>query len=410
MRKRITALLAAAALAASLSGCASVFDKEYLTIQDYVDSTGMPQQEGSISVGNYLELKLAINRLVTAHEETGSLDFSSYSGESISDDLAAACNDVRSETALAAYAVDYISYDLDRLVSYYEAEVYIYYLHTQEEVDSIISVSTESGLEEAIQTALSELRTELVVMVGAAGASEDEVADYVTEAYLGNPLSCVNRPQAEVAMYTGGGLQRIYEISLDYGGSATELETHKELLTGRFEDLAGRVTARGDAYRALQSASVIMELCRSDEEAGGSVWDAVYVGNANSEGMALAFKVLCDSVGVECVVVSGRMDRAEHYWNIVTIDDASYHVDVSESAERGLAGTFLISDADMWGRYWWDNERYPQCEGSLSYSALMEGPETEEEADASPSPEASPGQGAEVSTSAEPQTENSQSP
>ena len=155
---------------------------------------------------------------------------------------------------------------------------------------------------------------------------------------------------------------------------------------------------------------MIMELCRSDEEAGGSVWDAVYVGNANSEGMALAFKVLCDSVGVECVVVSGRMDRAEHYWNIVTIDDASYHVDVSESAERGLAGTFLISDADMWGRYWWDNERYPQCEGSLSYSALMEGPETEEEADASPSPEASPGQGAEVSTSAEPQTENSQSP
>ena len=404
MKKKIIALFAAAALAASLSGCASIFDKEYIAITDYVDASTPPQQEGTVQVENYLELKLAINKLITAHEESGSLDFSSYKGENISDDLAAACNEVRSETALAAYVVDYISYDLDRLVSYYEAEVYVYYLHTQEEVEAIVSVGTVSGLYDAVSAALEQMSSGLVVMVTASGASEAEVAGYVTEAYFENPLSCVNLPTTEVTMYTGGGLQRIYEINLDYGASVASLASRKEILSAELTELAGRVTSRGEAYRALQAATVVMETCASNAEAGDTLWDAVHLGAADSRGMALAFKALCDIVEVDCTVVAGRLDRAEHYWNIVTVDGASYHVDVSAAAERGLAATFFISDADMWGHYWWDNENYPQCDGALSYAALTEEPDSvETEApEASPSPEVSPSQ--------EPETENSQSP
>lgn len=404
MKKKIIALFAAAALAASLSGCASIFDKEYIAITDYVDASTPPQQEGTVQVENYLELKLAINKLITAHEESGSLDFSSYKGENISDDLAAACNEVRSETALAAYVVDYISYDLDRHVSYYEAEVYVYYLHTQEEVEAIVSVGTVSGLYDAVSAALEQMSPGLVVMVTASGASEAEVAGYVTEAYFENPLSCVNLPTTEVTMYTGGGLQRIYEINLDYGASVASLASRKEILSAELTELAGRVTSRGEAYRALQAATVVMETCASNAEAGDTLWDAVHLGAADSRGMALAFKALCDIVEVDCTVVAGRLDRAEHYWNIVTVDGASYHVDVSAAAERGLAATFFISDADMWGHYWWDNENYPQCDGALSYAALTEEPDSvETEApEASPSPEFSPSQ--------EPETENSQSP
>ena len=404
MKKKIIALFAAAALAASLSGCASIFDKEYIAITDYVDASTPPQQEGTVQVENYLELKLAINKLITAHEESGSLDFSSYKGENISDDLAAACNEVRSETALAAYVVDYISYDLDRLVSYYEAEVYVYYLHTQEEVEAIVSVGTVSGLYDAVSAALEQMSSGLVVMVTASGASEAEVAGYVTEAYFENPLSCVNLPTTEVTMYTGGGLQRIYEINLDYGASVASLASRKEILSAELTELAGRVTSRGEAYRALQAATVVMETCASNAEAGDTLWDAVHLGAAYSRGMALAFKALCDIVEVDCTVVAGRLDRAEHYWNIVTVDGACYHVDVSAAAGRGLAATFFISDADMWGHYWWDNENYPQCDGALSYAALTEEPDSvETEApEASPSPEVSPSQ--------EPETENSQSP
>ena len=217
----------------------SIVDQAYQTIGVYDESTASRQQpEGSVAVQNYLVLKLAINKLGAAHEERGSLDFSGYDGENIRDDLASACNDVRSETALAAYAVDYISYDLDRLVSYYEAEVFIYYLHTAEELDAIVSTGTVSGLNDAISAALDEMSTGLVVMVNAPGASEAEVADYVTEAYFADPLSCVNRPVADVTMYTGGGLQRIYEISLDYGASSPTLSSRKDILEGDLRYIA----------------------------------------------------------------------------------------------------------------------------------------------------------------------------
>ena len=102
--------------------------------------------------------------------------------------------------------------------------------------------------------------------------------------------------------------------------------------------------------------------------------------------MALAYKALCDTLGIGCVVVEGRLDRAEHYWNIITVDGASYHVDTSRAAEQGFASTFLRSDAEMWGGYWWDIEEYPECAGPLSYAAL-----TGQGASPSPGAEDAPG-------------------
>ena len=390
MKRALAAILISAALLAPLSGCASIFDKEYVSVTDFPESTGSPISDGARSVKNYLDLKLAINSLVSMHEESGTLDFSNYNGSNISDDLAAAAKEVSTETALSDYAVDYISYDLDRSVMYYEAEVYIYYRRTAEEVEAVVSESTVTGLRDAISEALNELQTELVVMVSAAGASEDEVAGYVTAAYLESPLSCVIRPKAEVTMYSGGGLQRIYEIVLDYGEDTETLEEMKSGLEEELTALAERVTAQGAPHRALQAATVLMKTCLHDEEADSSLWAALHEGRADSEGMAVAYKALCDAVGVECEVVTGRLDRAEHYWNIVTVDGESYHVDVSLAREQGFAGTFFISDAEMWGRYWWDNEDYPQCEGSLSYSALVKEPKPEETPGTSPSPEVSP--------------------
>lgn len=387
MKKLLAAILLCAALGATLSGCASVFDKEYLSVTTFPESTTSPAADGATAVRSYLDLKLAINSLVTAHSESGTLDFSNYNSASISDDLAAATKEVSTETALGAYAVDYISYDLDRIAGYYEAEVYVYYRRTAEEVEAIVSESTVSGLREAIETALSELRTELVVMVSASGAGEEEVNEYITEAYMDSPLSCVLRPKSEVTMYTGGGLQRIYEIKLKYGLDTETLEKMKAALSEELEELAARITSQSKPHRALQAATVLTEQCAHDESAGSSIWAAIHGGAANSEGMAVAYKALCDALGLDCVVVTGRLDRAEHYWNILTLEGASYHVDVSMAREQGFAGTFLISDAQMWGRYWWDNEDYPQCEGSLSYAALVEEPKPEETPGTSPSPE-----------------------
>ncbi len=373
MVKRASAFILILALALSLTGCASIFDREYFTTSEYTSEpreTG--DESGAIEVSSYLELTLAINNLVSEHGESAVIHFSGYSGE-IAEDLAAACREVSSDTAIGAYAVDYISYDLDRIVAYYEAEVFVYYKRTAEEIESMLSVNTATGLYNAICDALANMETSLVAMVSASSVDENAVLSYVDEAYFADPLACVERPDAVVNVYTGSGFQRIVEIYLDYGATSGVLSSRRGVIENAVERMLGSVTSESEPYRALQCLNALIGECESSEHSPGTLWSAFLGGQANSEGMAVAYKVLCDAAGIECVVVEGRLDRAEHYWCIITVDGASYHVDPSRTASLGYGATFLVNDALMWGSYWWDNQDYPECNGPLTYSVLTSG-------------------------------------
>lgn len=384
---RIICLLLAAALLLPASGCASVFDKEYFSATDYEYARPTAGSDGAIPVTSYTTLRLAISSLVTRHDESGTLDLSGYSGENISDDLASACNSVSRETALGSYAVDYISYEVNTIVGYTEAQIYVYYKRSQEEIDSIVNVATAAGLYTSIAGAVQAMSPGLVVLVSVTDVDEDEAESYVTEAYMDSPLACVVEPTASVDVYSGLGMQRIYDVRISYPTGGGDLEQMHGELNEAASRLAALITAEGDAYRALQCARLLTENCRSSEtEGGGTAYDALVRSSADCEGMALAYKALCDTLGIGCVVVEGRLDRAEHYWNIITVDGASYHVDTSRAAEQGFASTFLRSDAEMWGGYWWDIEEYPECAGPLSYAAL-----TGQGASPSPGAEDAPG-------------------
>ena len=91
-------------------------------------------------------------------------------------------------------------------------------------------------------------------------------------------------------------------------------------------------------------------------------YGAVLRGTAVSEGYAMAFKAMCEKIGIKCLTVVGRLDNIDHCWNIVRIDNKYYHVDVSVCDEKGLEEGFLKTDADLLGSYWWDTEEYPRCE------------------------------------------------
>ena len=59
-----------------------------------------------------------------------------------------------------------------------------------------------------------------------------------------------------------------------------------------------------------------------------SVFDGRSDTNPVCEGYSKAFKYLCDGIGVDCYLVSGTLG-APHMWNIVTLDDVNYLVDVT---------------------------------------------------------------------------------
>lgn len=372
MRRRLAAILLAAALVPALCGCASLYEKEYFSTSQYEDTDTDVSDSGATEIRSYFGLKLAVSQLVSAHEETGTLDFRNYDGD-INSDIAAACKEISTNTALGEYSVDYISYDLDRIVAYYEANIYVTYTRTAAEMQAIQTATGSSGLFDCIVGALDALDTQLVVMASTGNIGEDDVEDFISRACRENPLYCPAAPAADVKVYSGNGVQKIFEISLDYGGKSTKtLLAMREQLTGAVNQMAETVTSEGDAYRALQAASLLIARCAYDEAGGSTAYDAVIGGTADSEGMAMAYCALAKAAGLECSVVGGRMDKKPHYWNIFQADGDYYHADLSRAAADGFAKTFLMSDAAMWGKYWWDTELYPVCEGALTYAGLLE--------------------------------------
>ncbi len=392
-KRRLAIVLAAALLASLLGGCASVFDKEYLSVSDFVGVTDAPDEltteNGVTSVKDLFALKLAITQLVSAHEDSGVLDLRRYNGE-IADDVAAACKEVSTNTALGSYCVEYITYDLDRIVAYYEATVYITYSRTAEEVDAIRRVSTVADAERAVREALSAMKSTVTLMTSSGSTDTEDVEGFVTAALHADPLSSVCSPAIKITPYVGGSQQRIFEISFDYGLTAAEAQTRMTQLAAAADTLAAGLTAKGEAYLLLAAARALLNVCDADDEGGRSAWDALVGGRANSEGVALGYAALCEKLALGCRVVSGMMDNADHCWNIVRVGEDRYHVDLSRADEAGLGATFLLSDSAMGSRYLWDADAYPECSGYLTFADLTPDPDAEPSAEPSAEPTEAP--------------------
>lgn len=89
------------------------------------------------------------------------------------------------------------------------------------------------------------------------------------------------------------------------------------------------------------------------------------------EGVAKAFKLLCDETGIPCIVVTGdarpsSQPGGPHAWNMVRIGNSYRHVDatweISYAHYHGIADDchFLHKDADM-QKYQWDRSAVPEC-------------------------------------------------
>lgn len=393
---RFCALICACLLLLELTGCASIFDKSYLYYEP-VQQTPPPSAPHSagdaVEVANFTSLKLALGRMVSAHDEAGIVSFRSYTGD-VTSDLAAAVREVSTGTALGSYCVDYIQYELDRIVSYYEAKISVIYKRTAEEISAVKAVGGALGMYSAVEAAMREFTPRCAFSVSAAGVGADDVEDCVGRVYLAYPELFPIEPRAKVELYSGG-IQHIFELELDYGAPPEALDSMRLELIDAADGLLSDIIDAGEeshAEKALAAAILLTQSCVKDRSAGNTAWNALVEGESDCGGIALAYKLLCDRLDVDCTVVVGRLEKRLHWWNIIGLDGEYYHADISRAAELGIADTFLRSDADMLGAYWWDNQSYPPCAGELSYADLVheETPPKPKPPEESPPPEITP--------------------
>ena len=95
------------------------------------------------------------------------------------------------------------------------------------------------------------------------------------------------------------------------------------------------------------------------------------------QGIASAFKLICDYCGIKCFVIRGSVCNPEqsltnHAWNIVRLERENYHVDVTwDLKERGdisfVYDYMNLNDALMHLDHSWDDRDIPHCQ-SLEYN------------------------------------------
>lgn len=374
MKRRLTAILLTAALAFSLCGCGSVFDKEYWAVSDYVPPTQEKSDDTErITVRNFLSLKKSILDMVYMGATEGNIAFDpNYDGDAL-EDIEEACWQVRTQNALCAYCVVDITHETSKIVSYYETKIKISYAASAAPVSEIVQLPYVIGVEDILKNAMDNNQRRVVIFVNASSYSAARMANVVGEVYRTYPLCSAVEPKTDIYMYSGSALQRLYEINLDYGLSENELIRRKSQLKNL--DVRNSVGATGmdDLYSAFAASAYLAEKCElSDQSLDNTVYSALIKNSANSEGLALAYVELCRQLGIECRIVCGQYAWKDHCWNIINIDGEYYHVDVSACIRSGMEYGFLRNDESMWTNYRWDTASYPSCTGNLTFYDINE--------------------------------------
>ena len=369
-RLRQGAALLLCALVVLLSGCERLYIGSYISVTDHEElqlSTGY--DERYYEVHTYAGIRNALLELISDGSEEGVIRTQDYEG-SVQDDVARICLDVTRESAIGSYTVEYITHSVSRILSYYEIRFHISYRMGTAERIGVRNTVTLTELYRLVEGSLCNRQEKLAVQIATLAVTEQTLADYVESFYQRNPDLLSDRPMVTVSFYPSEEhVSKIVELSFTYPRQREEETERLKLLNTAAAEIVKTWPNRSTPEYALLCCRVLAELA-TVQASGNTAYDALVAHHADPEGFAMAYQLLCSRLGVECQVVEGKKNGQNHYWNILQFGQDHYHVDCSASGGEELY--FLLPDDALIGEYWWDVDRYPQCQGPLSAQQIVE--------------------------------------
>lgn len=354
MRKMMCAVMAALMLLST--GCSSMLNRDYSSVTVHSATPTAEGDANTMRVQNYQELVNALIYLINQGEESGSIR---YSGEEADFKklMDEACLEVKQEDPLGAYAVDYIKYSVISIVGSYEADVQITYRRTREQVASIVDATGAAAIRSELSRALSSFDTEVVLRISYFEEDEAYIQQLVRQAYLSNPATALDFPDAQVAMYPESGQQRIVEVTLTYHQSLQTLESWRNSLSREAERICQPLTELTIKEKLDGITGTLQSMGAYSAQGGSTAYDALLGGGGDSQGVALAFRLLCRQVGITCSVVDGQKNGQSHFWNVVQTASGYRHVDLSRTGSV----TYNVDQTMTQQGYVWDTQQVPAC-------------------------------------------------
>lgn len=376
----------------TLSGCAAWQSNDYLSITPHSGAETQTASTDAVTVENYQELKNAILSFVREGQPNGTIHVTNYDGD-VEAELSEAAYEVAKLEPLGAYAVDYMTHDCARIVSYYEIHINITFRRTAQEIAAIEAVATTEQLVTRLTKAVDNYESRLTVRMSS--YQEQDIPAIVAEYCAQNPGTVMEQPTVTVSAYPESGSVRILEIDFGYTETAQALQEKAQAVEKSVAAAAEYIRYREtDRSKAELLFTYLME--RFTYTAGGDdvttpLYDALCSGVATPEGLSQAWQLISDQAGVTCYTVQGLRNGEAYTWNIVSADGYYRHLDLYRCmVETGTLA--LLTDQEM-GAYYWNAEAYPACEPEPQEPEPQEPvvvPEPEPEPDPEPEPEPDP--------------------
>ncbi len=356
-----------------LPGCSRFYDGEYSSITKHEEPGALvgDMEEQYYEVRTYVGMKNAVQSLISARAEYGTIRVKDYSS-SVQDDIARVCLDATKDFPMGAYAVEYISHSVSRILGYDEVNLRISYRLTQEEMSSVRSASTLTDVYAMVENAAEKGLDRITIQTSSLSVKEQTLQDYLHNLYRSHPELLTSEPKAVVTFYPSEeSITKIVDFAFSYRETREEALERLAALDPAADAIVRPLAELADQEKALYCCRDVASRVKNTRR-GSTAYDTLILGNADSEGCAMAYQLLCNRCGVECRVVEGRMEGSIHYWNIITIGRNYYHVDCSACIGNPLTEGFLFSDNQMIPKYWWDVDKYPSCDGPLTIQQILD--------------------------------------
>jgi hypothetical protein len=114
------------------------------------------------------------------------------------------------------------------------------------------------------------------------------------------------------------------------------------------------------------------------DQDNNTIHSALLAGTTLCSGYARSFQLIGQALGLEVDLITGESGGIGHAWNLITLDDHVYHLDVTHDdplPDQGEAGPvshrhLFRSDAQMRQTHQWQRENYPACpdDGAFYYT------------------------------------------
>ena len=165
--KKLFVLAAALSCAAIMTGCASLLERQYVTSDLHTSKFWESEAADILRAENRQDIVNDLLLLIGQHKESATLRLYNFSDDvAAADAVQAATTEVRQDTPMGAYAVEYITSSVESQRGYYEIELEISYRRSAEQMKAVKNATSAEAVASLLENAMEDGAEELVVRIG----------------------------------------------------------------------------------------------------------------------------------------------------------------------------------------------------------------------------------------------------